>query len=352
MKPIRINLLFDRSIVINQLNVACFVASIPLFFIAGFRYAVGTDYFDTYYTGFYRVLAGSTVDNFDIGFYGLIKFIQVFTDNVAWLFLICSLIFIGVTMRTIKVLSVNPAYSILLLLVTRFYFIGMNAAKQAIALAIIAYSIQYIISREPQKFILTVLIAGCFHYSSLVFLPVYFIGRLRLTISRIWLYVIADVGIFVVGVNYVLTLLSHTKYGYLVSKFEVCGIKFMIFQVALNLLLFAIAYSSKQQKEDMTYRVFLNLQFVTLLIALTLRSIPLMERIYWIFTFPQIITIPYFMKFQKTNNRRLLNVLIVAILFTFMVYDIGFVGDHDALPYQWIFGKNIVHDTGWIKLYR
>lgn len=351
MRSLKVRLLFNKTIIIDRMNTACFIAGIPLFLIAGLRYAVGTDYFATYYTGFYRVLVGSTVDNFDIGFYGLIKFIQIFTDNAAWLFFICSLVFIGVSMKTIQNLSVSPAYSIFLLLVTRFYFIGMNAIKQAIALAIIAYSIQYIIKQKPKMFVLTVLIASCFHYSSLVFLPVYFVGRLKLTFSRLWLYLAADIGIFVIGINYILNFLSHTKYGYLVSKFEVCGVKFWIFQIVLNLLLFVIAYSNKQQKEDMTYRAFLNLQFVTLLIALTLRSIPLMERIYWIFTFPQIITIPYFMKFQKKNNRCFLNILIVIVLFAFMVYDIGFVGDHDALPYQWIFGKNIVHDTGWIKLY-
>ncbi|HIW22048.1 MAG TPA: EpsG family protein, partial [Candidatus Dorea intestinavium] len=329
IRPFKIQLLFNKSIILTKSNIACCSASIPLFLISGLRYAVGTDYFATYYTGFYRVLEDSSVDNFDLGFHGLIKGIQLFTDNAIWLFFIGSLIFIGLTMITIQDISVSPLYSVLLLLITRFYFIGMNVVKQAIALAIIVCSIKYIINQDKKKFVLTVLTASFFHYSSLVFLPVYFLGRIKLTFSKICIYILVDIGVFVIGIRYVLRLISHTKYGFLLNKFEVCGIKFMIFQVIINLLLFLVAYSNKQQKKDMVSRVFINLQFLALLIALTLRTIPLMERIYWIFTFPQIITIPYFMKLQKKTSRWILNSIVIGALFIFMIYDIGYVGDHD-----------------------
>lgn len=72
-----------------------------LFFVSGFRYGVGTDYFYTYFPRFYQIMGGSNGYT-EFLFTGLNKFILLFTDEAQWLFIITSFIFVLFMMLSIK----------------------------------------------------------------------------------------------------------------------------------------------------------------------------------------------------------------------------------------------------------
>lgn len=335
--------------VFYRVELATFFASLPPMFISAVRYYVGTDYWETYYTGFYRIMDGSIIDGFEPGFYLLNKGIQLFTENVFWLFIITSILFVGLVYKSIEDLSIDIPLSIILFFVTRYYFIGMNGVRQFIGLAILLYSIRYIYEKNPVKFGISIVIACAFHYTCILFIPAYFISRIKLNRRRILIFLVGNLIVFTAGVPMILRAIAGTKYGVLASNFDIAGIKFTVFTIALNFLLFCIGYTGyEKRKNDLKYCICLNIQFIALLTSIALQAIPLMERIYWIYSFPIIITLPYLLKgICKDGTRKIVKWGIVLIFLIYMIYDIYILGDHDVLPYQWIFGKSAIHYSGW-----
>lgn len=331
---------------INRVKCAIFFASLPPMFISAVRYYVGTDYLRTYYTGFYRMLEGSYIDGFEIGYVALNKIIQLFSDNVFILFAITSIIFVGFIYADIFTLSSNIPCSIILLFVTRYYFISMNGVRQFISLAILTYSIKYIIRKDLKKYIIFLLLAISFHYTSILFTPVYFLSNFKISIKKTFKLIIISTISFRFLNIIALKILSGTKYGALISKYPLCGMKFTIFTITLNIFILVISYLEyKDRINDIKYRSFLNIQIIATIISLLLRIIPLMERVYWIYSFPIIVSAPYL--FTGKKNKKIFMYILIIILTIYMVYDIVYLGDHDVIPYNWIFGNKAIHYSGW-----
>ena len=348
-KDIAVRSHLKKRLTIRRTAIGVALAAFPPMIVAAVRYKVGTDYVATYYTGFYRILNGSTVDGFEFGYYWFNRLIQVFTDNVFVLFAITAVIFVAVSFAAIYEESYNVPLSILLFFVTRYYFVGMNIVRQFIAAAILVYSIRYVLHHDLKKYIVCIILAFSMHYTSIIFLPVYFLPRLRISVKRLITIIIGELAFFSFGVGWFISFLQDTKYGSLIARHDVCGIKFTIFTVAVNIVILLVGYCGyKERKNDERYRLYLNIQVMAVLITLVFRAIPLMERVYWYFSFPCIITIPYlFLSVKKKSYRLLVTAIVIAVFITYMFYDIVILGDHDALPYQWIFGKSPVHYSGW-----
>lgn len=333
---------------INRVWLATFFAAIPFWFISGFRYFVGTDYLTTYYTGFYRILDGMHVDNFEPGYLLLNKLIQAFTNNVYWLFIITALIFTFFTFYAIYCLSTDIPYSIVLLFVSRYFFISMNGVRQLIAISILCFSIKYVIHRDLKRFILCVAIAMTFHATSALFLVVYLVKDIRIQPKRLLLVFAIELISLKFVLSIVLRLLAGTKYGALISRYRVCGIKFTVFTIVFNLFILAVGYAPyKENIEDDKFRIALNLQIISVMVTFALRTIPLMERVYWIFNFPSIICICIMTSaIKNTTKRKFIKGCVAAILAVYMFYDICILKDHSALPYQFIFGHAAEHNSG------
>lgn len=334
---------------VNNCRFGLFCASLAPMMVAALRYEVGTDYRGTYYCGFFRIMDRGNVDGFEIGYYYFVKLIQIFTDNPYSLFVITSIIFVGMTYKSIGELSDDIPFSILLFFLTRYYFVGLNGVRQFISLSILAFSIKYVIEKNFKKFMLFILIASIFHYMSILFVPVYFLGRFKLSLKRIILFSVAVVVFFKLGFSFLLFFLGGTKYGILLTKYNVCGIKFTIFTIALNAILFFISYKNYDvRKNDEKYIVFLNIQFFAFLAALVIHTIPQMERVYWIYSFPIIVTLPYLLSgYTNTKTRQILKWGLITILLIYLLYDIIVLGDHGVLPYNIWIGKPIVHYSGF-----
>ena len=80
---------------INILSmVFVFFSVLPLSLISGLRKGIGTDYYFTYYRAFYSILAGDIFYKREPLFNYLNQFIQLFTTDAQWLFVITSFIFV------------------------------------------------------------------------------------------------------------------------------------------------------------------------------------------------------------------------------------------------------------------
>jgi len=164
-----------------------------LVFFGGFRDSVGIDTLQ--YIALYKLIMpfGQNFHNSvlsidtELGFLyliGLLKTIGLF--RVQSLF---SLVIIfNYTLYFFSLKRLTPKFEIALILLIVFYYFtrDMGIIRQAISTSITVFSIITIYERKFLKFSSLILIASLFHISSLVFLPAYFIGQIKISKSGLF----------------------------------------------------------------------------------------------------------------------------------------------------------------------
>lgn len=150
--------------------------------VSGFRYGIGTDYFNyirTYerfqyqYTGMIDAMLNS---RFEPGWVFLNYFVKFIFDDVKFLFIISAFLTWAFSFKAIydNKDRISVGIAVLILLCT-LYNMSFNITRQVLAISIIMLSIKPMLDGKKWKFALTVLFASCFHYISLIFLFSYWI---------------------------------------------------------------------------------------------------------------------------------------------------------------------------------
>ena len=66
------------------------LATLPFFIVSSFRYGLGVDYHKRYVWDFSNMSKGMDIPNLEIGFKLLIQFIQLFSNDYVWIFIIAD----------------------------------------------------------------------------------------------------------------------------------------------------------------------------------------------------------------------------------------------------------------------
>jgi len=156
--------------------------SLILFFISAFRFDTGYDYRP--YTNFFtRTISNTTAQlatlRFEKGYVFLNRYIQLFVNDFQVLFIIISLIVIILVYAILLKYCKNPSLGLLGFYLLGYYFVSMDLMRNLVAGLIVMYSYKYIKEKDFMRFIVIVLLASTFHLSALVFIPFYFILRLK-----------------------------------------------------------------------------------------------------------------------------------------------------------------------------
>ena len=126
-------------------------------------------------------IVGKGENNYNIGFAFLLKLHYELTGgNYQLLISLISLFVIVSYIRFIDKYSPSPIQSILCFLGLLYYPFLFDALKQALAMAVLLFAFDAVIEKKPIKFIIFVIIAALFHFPALIFLPAYWIGRIKL----------------------------------------------------------------------------------------------------------------------------------------------------------------------------
>lgn len=160
------------------------VATVFLVVFNGFRNInVGTDTF-RYYKRFEEIRNANSLRNFlnikvEFGYKLSQKVFQIFNFNFNyWLLLVAIFMFILFAI-VIRKHSKNYFISFFLFITLGYYDFSFTGIRQIIAIIIVLFSYRYILSKSFNKFLITCLIASSFHSSALVFLPMYYLSRIK-----------------------------------------------------------------------------------------------------------------------------------------------------------------------------
>lgn len=184
-----------------------FAAVIAMFCIMGFRdaYSIGVDSSSSYLHSFQKIgsIEWSNIrnfgeDGFNIGFFYLMKLVSDLSGGNYQTFIIVISAFIMLCFgHFVSRYSVSPIQSFCYYWGLLLYIFMFSAEKQAMAMAVLLLAFDAIIDRKPIRFILLVGIASLFHFPALVFLPAYWLAKMKMDRNYIFLLGAALIATFV-----------------------------------------------------------------------------------------------------------------------------------------------------------
>ena len=342
--------------------IAAVLSVLPFIIVAGFRYDVGTDYLYTYVTKFNEIANGQE-NYFEPGFYLLNKLIQLYTRDYFWLFLVCAVITYAIVFNCIFRYLNDPAFGILLFVITTGYFVSLNTTRQYIAIALFLWSIRYIRSGEWWKYLITIVIGAMFHTSILIMLPLYFLCRMRF--RPVVSFATIGVAFAVTSLlrNLLTSLFANQRYGEYFDSYYDSGetaVRFLLINLAiliLGLICMKIGGNEetteaipgkpeeKEAEESKPYQcddlnIYMQIQFVSTVVCACSGAIPLAYRIIWNFSSIQIFLIPIMLeRIQNAWARNLAKGAVIASFTALTIVTIFMNGEHGVVPYHSIFSK-------------
>jgi transmembrane protein EpsG len=155
---------------------------LTMFLVMGLRdRSVGVDiaqYLDLFDND--RYIVYGSFNKLEYGFHAYMR-IMSFLGLRGQAFIMVTSLMISVSFaRFFYKYSDNVGLSFYLHLTIGLFIVTLSALRQSIAICLILFAIDYILKRKPVKFLIIVYLASTFHFSAVVFLPVYFCTKINL----------------------------------------------------------------------------------------------------------------------------------------------------------------------------
>ncbi len=153
------------------------VSFIVLFIFSALRYGFGNDYF-SYLNTFNEIKMTGTFSHIsnDVLYVWLNKIMPTYQMLLA----VTSFIFLFAVYMLIK-RNVNAGYhgiAVFIFALNPYIFLSnLSAMRQCLAMVMLMLAVYFALKKKPIIFIVLILLASLFHFSAIVFLPLYFIAN-------------------------------------------------------------------------------------------------------------------------------------------------------------------------------
>lgn len=257
----------------NQLKYITSLYAFLIFFVSAFRYMIGSDY--DAYTEIYATSITSVDELFEFGHEPLFDMLILMLNDLGFSAQMLFVVMSGITIYFIYYgvrthLSSERSILLVLVLYTTFftaggYWSGFNLIRQAAAMSILVYAARYIVNNSFLKFFCFILLAMGFHYSAIIFLPFYWIAKVKCSPRFMMIGTIFSLLITVTGVSVKLFLLFIPFFSELYGKYlsaalnvtaGVSGFSFMTIGLYLMFCVCLYVYSRNTAVDKLTMLAF------------------------------------------------------------------------------------------------
>ncbi len=150
--------------------------------IGGLRFQVGQDWES--YTSFFNnieSIKNTPNDKFEVGFTVLTYLLKKISDNTQFFIFVIFLTAFSIKFWIYKKFSTNIFISLIIYVYTIFVIYDLNGMRQGVAIGLTLASLPCIIRKKLIPFLIIVFLASFFHKSALVFIPFYWLSRIKLS---------------------------------------------------------------------------------------------------------------------------------------------------------------------------
>jgi EpsG family len=332
---------------IKNLIFLFLVIIITLF--AGLRHNIGADYLGYY--SYYKKATISLFGDLEIGFEVLAVFVRtIFNSYEFFVLTLVTLTFVFMY-KAIKNLAFSNMYLIPLYVFSIQYLLGgpMGQMRQALAIAILLYSIKFIIDGSFRKFLFAVLMASCIHVTSIIFLIAYAVNYIKISktlilTSMATVVMLGNTSVprdVLLQLSTMLNIDIFATLGEYVTS-ERYGMEYegsILAYIERLLLLFVTLYFFKDSK-DKKVKTLILIYWISLLIFFLFMDISILaQRLSRPFKLVEIFLYGYILQsFTKNSYLRVVGFLILSLLLYKPIFMI-ISRPHQYIPYNSIWGN-------------
>lgn len=320
--------------------------------VLGLRYGVGVDYFS--YEQMYISQKWHSIFEGNSGefIFGFIYFV-CFRLGLPYAFvqILLNFIFFVFFYKAFESKKTVFPWVIIFLFLTGFLFLYLNIQRQGIAFSILLYALRFVENRNLIKYLLCIMLALGFHFSSLLFLPVYFIFPLLKIIKSIKLQLFLWTISFVFS-SFILQsigelsiiLLEATKYGrygtaVFTSEMERGSGMGLIVKGISDLVIILCSKSLFQHyRNDNYFKVSYLVFFIGTLLSNVFQYNLLLSRVAFMFVSFRMVVLAYAYNYFLHSKVLLERTIFIFLIVIYLAYFIGmiYIGNNSCSPYHFI----------------
>lgn len=311
-----------------------FFCGAALFLMLALRYrGVGTMDSTNYFYFWHETSADSFQDVWEAERYeyGYLAYTWVFSHifpDPQFSFVISGLIITVSVCYFIYKNSENPTMSVVMYVTLELFTFMMQGQRQALAMSICLFALEYCKRRKLIRFVLLVGLAALFHQSAIIFLVVYFLYGWKLNWKTLTVALVAGGAALALSTTLVSFANTIFERDYDVS---VDSGGFVATAIYVLILAFALIFAGKRRDEK-EYAFFVLLTFagfVTYLMRYT--GTRATERISYYFMFGQIIVLPAALRRFDARTRTIISVAVYVLCILLFAYRLS---SSDLIPFR------------------
>lgn len=320
-------------------------ACIPLVLVSGLRWDTGVDHLNYYYV-FTNVNFGLET-HVEIGFKLLCKLVWLFTKDMAWLFMLCTLITMAFTFVAIWRNSSNLFISVFLFIAMGYFYYSMNSIRHFMALALYLFAYRFLRERKLLWYVGVILLAAMFHKIALIALPLYFL--LNIKYKRYWYGIFAVVLLLV---NYFHRPILDLVYRYIFEFYkdiegQHVGMSIVNVGIMLALTILCMLYEKKLLERSSQNIILINAAFLGVIFFTLCGWIPEYTRIGQYLTMLALFLVPEILACEerpKINQIYTIGLVVGFSAFMIVMLINSRVDTIQLIPYSSVFSR----DSYWI----
>lgn len=326
-------------------KIIYFILSIlPFVLISGLRYDVGTDYSYRYLAEFYEISNGGNPKNLEIGFKIIIYLVLLFTDNPQYLFLITSLIIVGMIYFYIFKYAKYPWIGILVFFFGGFFFNSMNILRQYLAIVLLICAFHSLLKDKILLWLVFIFLAMLQHTTAIIFLVSYIPYYCKYDIKKVAKILLLCLIIGIAGKPILFWIVSLTRFKVYLSGDFIMYVQgdFQIVQTFINCIILAIYlyayYKVPKIQKDYYLKMYISMQMLACVFSFYTAFVFLSARFVVFFSIYSIYGIARLYEYFK-DKQILLRITVVLVLIYISSFSYLYLKNNvdEALPYQYHF---------------
>lgn len=342
-----------RSSRVNVHNPVSYVPILPLLGVAVLRTGVGKDtvgVWSTYPLTFelaskgYDYSAASRLVSVEPGYFWINQVAVALHLDVSWIYVLMSVIFLGLIYRFILEYSENIPLSIIILVASDLYLFALSGIRQGAATAIVFYALRFAERRKFLPFVALIVMASLLHFVSIFFVLAYFFVKRRATATVVGL---------LLGLGALLGLLPSIArsiigifYGsaYFGSKWDYSNFNLVPTLICGVIVLFALSRQTAIVSAHPAMQIHVNLMLFNLFLMLISATLITPIRLYFFLIPSSFVLIPAIANAARDRSgftKMGVSLLLTLVISGQLVYEL--VSGNDAYgtwQYQSIFMVN------------
>lgn len=267
----------------------------------------------------------------------IINYIVAIFGSERILLVVTSVFYIYSFYRLFSRYSTLPFLSLAIFILSCYYFPGMNLLRQYTAIAILLFSLQYVIEGSFLKFIIIVLLATTVHQTAICFSLIYFVYSIKISKKYLLAAVVGTVAIYTfLGYflfSRVLALLNLSKFEKYIINGANGGFTFFIF-----ILIFVLAGSllTVQERDNPKIKLFYHMMILALVIQSFSLTVAEFARVTQYFFLSFSVYLPCIISTRKQPVTRLFFICCSAILMIVYFILISQNDMNGVIPYKFM----------------